>query len=408
MRPQPARPGRRPRIGSNVRCCEPTKVGGGRRPRQPCAGPQARPSLLGCRTDCDRPDPELPAAAERVGAHSGGSSLCLALSAIGWFPVVDDQSEAQWAPRRRPGARRLRARLRLPPPLAGAGRRGGQPVLAASPAIASRRRPCWRRCRSRPGGGGGRSRWSARSASPRRSSSSPGSPAAGTSRSGSTLSINAIATAAMLAWGMYIGSRRELLWTLRHRAERAEAEQELRVAQARSQRAGADRPRDARRARPPDLPDLDARRRAGVPRGPDADEMRDSAGVIQEKAHEALTDLRGVLGVLRGADGEPALVPAADVRRPGDARRGGPCSRASASTIRRPAVRRRRRGAGRGRPDGLPDRPGGPDQRPQARAGHDAHRGAERLARTTASTWCCATRSASAARRRAPGWAWSA
>ena len=39
---------------------------------------------------------------------------------------------------------------------------------------------------------------------------------------------------AMLGWGMYIGSRRELIWTLRHRAERAEAEQELRVAQARS------------------------------------------------------------------------------------------------------------------------------------------------------------------------------
>ena len=28
---------------------------------------------------------------------------------------------------------------------------------------------------------------------------------------------------------MYIGSRRELVWTLRQRAERAEAEQELRV-----------------------------------------------------------------------------------------------------------------------------------------------------------------------------------
>ena len=33
---------------------------------------------------------------------------------------------------------------------------------------------------------------------------------------------------------MYIGSRRELIWTLRQRAERAEAEQELRVAQARA------------------------------------------------------------------------------------------------------------------------------------------------------------------------------
>ena len=38
----------------------------------------------------------------------------------------------------------------------------------------------------------------------------------------------------MLGWGMYIGSRRELIWTLRNRAERAEAEQELRVGQARS------------------------------------------------------------------------------------------------------------------------------------------------------------------------------
>ena len=34
-----------------------------------------------------------------------------------------------------------------------------------------------------------------------------------------------------------------------------------------------------------------------------------SAGVIREKAHEALTDLRGVLGVLRGEDGEPAPRP---------------------------------------------------------------------------------------------------
>jgi signal transduction histidine kinase len=39
------------------------------------------------------------------------------------------------------------------------------------------------------------------------------------------------------------------------------------------------------------------------------EEVRLSAGVIREKAHEALTDLRGVLGVLRGADGEPALAP---------------------------------------------------------------------------------------------------
>ena len=33
---------------------------------------------------------------------------------------------------------------------------------------------------------------------------------------------------------MYIGSRRELIWTLRQRAETAEAERDLRAAQARS------------------------------------------------------------------------------------------------------------------------------------------------------------------------------
>jgi signal transduction histidine kinase len=37
--------------------------------------------------------------------------------------------------------------------------------------------------------------------------------------------------------------------------------------------------------------------------------VRISAAVIREQAHEALTDLRGVLGVLRSVDGEPALAP---------------------------------------------------------------------------------------------------
>ena len=41
-------------------------------------------------------------------------------------------------------------------------------------------------------------------------------------------------TAVAAAWGMYIGSRRELLWTLRQRAETAEAERDLRASQARS------------------------------------------------------------------------------------------------------------------------------------------------------------------------------
>ncbi len=111
--------------------------------------------------------------------------------------------------------------------------------------------------------------------------------------------VNAVVTAGILGWGMYIGSRRELIWTLRNRAERAEAEQELRVARARSNE-------QARIAR--EMHDVLAHRisqismHAGALAFRDdltAGEMRSSAAVIQEKAHEALTDLRGVLGVLR-------------------------------------------------------------------------------------------------------------
>ncbi len=119
------------------------------------------------------------------------------------------------------------------------------------------------------------------------------------------LVANGVATAGILGWGMYIGSRRELIWTLRSRAERAEAEQELRVARARSNE-------QARIAR--EMHDVLAHRISQISMHAGAlafredlgaDEMRASAAVIQEKAHEALTDLRSVLGVLRdGTTGE--------------------------------------------------------------------------------------------------------
>ena len=61
----------------------------------------------------------------------------------------------------------------------------------------------------------------------------------------------------------------------------------------------------------------------------DADGMRDSAQVIQEQAHEALTDLRDVLGVLRDAEtGElhdrpqPTYADLPALRRRGPRRRG--------------------------------------------------------------------------------------
>lgn len=124
------------------------------------------------------------------------------------------------------------------------------------------------------------------------------------------LLANAVATAGILGWGMYIGSRRELIWTLRSRAERAEAEQELRVARARSNE-------QARIAR--EMHDVLAHRisqismHAGALAFRDdltAEQMRSSAAVIRDKAHEALTDLRGVLGVLRdGATGERLRAP---------------------------------------------------------------------------------------------------
>ena len=117
------------------------------------------------------------------------------------------------------------------------------------------------------------------------------------------LGTNIVFTAGMLAVGMYIGSRRELLWTLRARVERAEAEQELRAGQSRLEERG----RIAR-----EMHDVLAHRisqismRAGALAYRDdlpADELREGVGVIRDAANQALDDLRGVLGVLRDGEG---------------------------------------------------------------------------------------------------------
>ena len=123
------------------------------------------------------------------------------------------------------------------------------------------------------------------------------------------LAANGIATGAMLGWGMYIGSRRELIWTLRNRAERAEEEQELRVAQARSN----ERARIAR-----EMHDVLAHRISQISmhagalayrQDLSAEQMRANAGVIRDRSHETLTDLRSVLGVLRDESGERRSAP---------------------------------------------------------------------------------------------------
>jgi signal transduction histidine kinase len=124
------------------------------------------------------------------------------------------------------------------------------------------------------------------------------------------LIVNVVVTAGILGWGLYIGSRRELVWTLEQRAARAEAEQELRSAQAR----GNERARIAR-----EMHDVLAHRISqislhagalGFRTDLDAEALRSRATVIRDLANDALTDLRGVLGVLRDPEtGELAGAP---------------------------------------------------------------------------------------------------
>lgn len=104
------------------------------------------------------------------------------------------------------------------------------------------------------------------------------------------------------AWGMFTGTRRQLLATLQERARRAEAEQELRVDQAKQD----ERTRIAR-----EMHDVLAHRmsllsvHAGAlefrPDAPPEDVAR-AAGVIRQTAHEALEELRTVIGVLRASE----------------------------------------------------------------------------------------------------------
>ncbi|MGV9211515.1 sensor histidine kinase [Micromonospora sp. RB23] len=117
-----------------------------------------------------------------------------------------------------------------------------------------------------------------------------------------TATWGVVITLAVLAWGMFVRARRQLIVSLRERAERAEAEQQLRVAQARH----LERTRIAR-----EMHDVLAHRisllslHAGAlefrPDAP-ADEVGRAAGVIRASAHAALQDLREVIGVLRAED----------------------------------------------------------------------------------------------------------
>ncbi|MBA2445198.1 MAG: two-component sensor histidine kinase, partial [Nocardioidaceae bacterium] len=111
-----------------------------------------------------------------------------------------------------------------------------------------------------------------------------------------SLAFGIAVTAVAIALGMYIGARRELLATLEDRAERAEREQALGVAQAQAQ----ERNRIAR-----EMHDVLAHRMSLVAMHAGAlayrdnltpEETRFTAEVIQANSHRALADLREILG----------------------------------------------------------------------------------------------------------------
>ncbi len=106
-------------------------------------------------------------------------------------------------------------------------------------------------------------------------------------------------TTLQLGWGMYIGSRRELFWELNRRAELAEAERDERATRAREH----ERARIAR-----EMHDVLGHRISQISMQAGAmvfredlsrDELREGVALIRTNANDALTDLRGVLGVLR-------------------------------------------------------------------------------------------------------------
>ena len=175
-------------------------------------------------------------------------------------------------------------------------------------------------------------------------------------------------TGVVVGWGLFVRAQRELVLSLRERAARLEAEQRLRVEQARE----AERLRIAR-----EMHDVLAHRvsllslHAGALEfRPDAsaEEVAEAAGVIRASAHAALEELRDVIGVLR--EGTPASAPEPPQPTLAEIPALVEESRAAGMRVRwhidvpgdaaLPAAARAHR---------LPDRAGGPDQRAQARAG---------------------------------------
>ncbi|MFJ3901735.1 sensor histidine kinase [Streptomyces sp. NPDC090025] len=116
------------------------------------------------------------------------------------------------------------------------------------------------------------------------------------------IGIGTVLILLVTAWGMLVRSRRQLVEALRDRAVRAEAEAELRAQQAQQL---------AREAIAREMHDVLAHRLTllSVHAGalefrPDAppEQIARAAGVIRDSSHEALQDLRQIIGVLRSPD----------------------------------------------------------------------------------------------------------
>ncbi|HYN18788.1 MAG TPA: histidine kinase [Actinomycetes bacterium] len=120
---------------------------------------------------------------------------------------------------------------------------------------------------------------------------------------------------AAVGWGLFIHFRRRLVLSLRDRATRAETEAQLRAEQA-QQRARDEIAREMHDVLGHRLSLLSVHTGALEFR-PDApaDEVARAAKVIRENAHQALQDLREVIGVLRAPVGELPQPTLADVRQ---------------------------------------------------------------------------------------------
>lgn len=130
---------------------------------------------------------------------------------------------------------------------------------------------------------------------------------------------------AFLAWGMFARARRQLVFTLRERAARAEGEQRLLQERAErveeEQRLLADKARREERARiAREMHDVLAHRvslialhAGGLEVRPDlpADDVRSTAELIRGSARQTLVELGDVIGVLRDNrdDGAPSKPP---------------------------------------------------------------------------------------------------